>query len=97
MNVKTPCLTFDLPLWLKAMDIIKAESFDMILILGGFHTMMSFVGSIGNLMDGSGSDSDGDSDGSMCSKFSFADRGAFSGDRVPLVIESSSFIFSRTS
>ena len=54
LNVKTPCLTFDLPLWLKAMDIIKAESFDMILILGGFHTMMSFVGSIGALMSGSG-------------------------------------------
>ena len=33
---------------------IKAESFDVILILGGLHTMMSYVGSIGTLMDGSG-------------------------------------------
>ena len=41
----------------------------------------STVGAGGDLMDGSGSDSDGDSDGSMCSKFSFADRGAFSGDK----------------
>ena len=32
-------------------------------------------------MGGSESDSDGDSDGSMCSKFSFADRGAFLGDK----------------
>ena len=40
----------------------------------------STMGAGGDLMDGSGSDSDGDSDGSMCSKFSFADRGAFSGD-----------------
>ena len=54
LNVKTPCLTFDQPLWLKATEIVQALSLRMVLILGGFHTMMSFVGSIGNLMDGSG-------------------------------------------
>ena len=36
------------------MDIVNAESFDVVLILGGFHTMMSFVGSIGALMKGCG-------------------------------------------
>ena len=32
-------------------------------------------------MGGSGSDSDSDSDGSLCSRFSFADKGVFSGDK----------------
>ena len=35
------------------MDIVSAESFDVVFILGGFHTMMNFVGSIGALMKGS--------------------------------------------
>ena len=54
LNIRTPCLTFDLSLWLNATDIVNAESFDVVLILGGFHTIMSFVGSIGALMKGSG-------------------------------------------
>ena len=54
LNIRTPCLTFDLSLWLNATDIVSAESFDVVLILGGFHTIMSFVGSIGALMKGSG-------------------------------------------
>merc|ERR1711888_411661 len=41
----------------------------------------STVGAAGDLTGGSGSDSDGDSDDSLCSKFSFADKGAFSGDK----------------
>ena len=41
----------------------------------------STLGAGGDLVGGSGSDSDGDSDDSMCSKFSFADRGAFVGDK----------------
>ena len=52
LNVRTPCLTFDMPLWLKAMDILNAESFDVVLILGGFHTLTSFVGSTGALIKG---------------------------------------------
>ena len=36
------------------MDTVNAQSFDVVLILGGFHTMMSFVGSIGALIKGSG-------------------------------------------
>ena len=34
------------------MDIVNTKSFDVVLILGGFHTMTSFVGSIGALMKG---------------------------------------------
>ncbi len=53
-----PILTFDQPLYWKAKKIIiscreRALS-GMIVRLGGFHTLMSFVGSIGHLMDGSG-------------------------------------------
>merc|ERR1712030_169247 len=35
----------------------------------------------GDLPGGSGTDSDADSDDSLCSKFSFVDKGAFSGDK----------------
>ncbi|VDI21274.1 Hypothetical predicted protein [Mytilus galloprovincialis] len=54
-----PILTFDQPLYWKAMNIIKDEPLNsplksVILRLGGFHLEMSFVGGIGHLMEGSG-------------------------------------------
>ena len=54
LDIPTPCITFDQPLWLKATDIIKAKSMKIVCRLGGFHTMMSFMGSIGSMMKGSG-------------------------------------------
>ena len=54
LNVHTPCITFDQPLWIKAIEIIKSKSLNIVCRLGGFHTMMSFVGSIGQMMKGSG-------------------------------------------
>ena len=54
LEVPTPYITFDQPLWLKATEIINALSLNIVVILGGFHTMMSFAASIGSLMDGSG-------------------------------------------
>ena len=55
----TPILTFDQPLWWKALMIIESEPKEsdlrgIVLRLGGFHTEMSFLGSIGHLMDSSG-------------------------------------------
>lgn len=52
----TPVITFDQPLWWKAQLVLNsaAELHPMILRLGGFHTEMSFLGSIGHLMAGSG-------------------------------------------
>ena len=55
----TPIITFDQPLWWKALTVILNESensdlHSIVLKLGGFHTLMSFLGSIGHLMDGSG-------------------------------------------
>ena len=54
LEVATPCITLDQPLWLKATEIINTLSLNNIVILGGFHTVMSFAGSIASLMDGTG-------------------------------------------
>ena len=51
---QTPCVTFDQPLWYKAVGIIENEGLNMVCRLGGFHLLMSFLGSIGSLMGGSG-------------------------------------------
>ncbi|ESO85534.1 hypothetical protein LOTGIDRAFT_155019 [Lottia gigantea] len=55
----TPVLTFDQPLYWKAMEIVCNEHTgsdiaDVVLRLGGFHTQMSFLGSIGRIMSGTG-------------------------------------------
>jgi hypothetical protein len=52
-------ITFDQPLYWKALTIITAESNGsdikgIVLRLGGFHTIVSFLGSIGHLMTGTG-------------------------------------------
>ena len=56
---KSPILTFDQPLYWKALEIQMSEDDSscikhIVLLLGGFHTCMSFLGSIGHLMTGSG-------------------------------------------
>ena len=35
LKIITPCITFDQPLWIKAMDIIKSKSMNIVCILGG--------------------------------------------------------------
>ena len=54
LNIKTACITFGQPLWLKAVEIIKAKSMNILCRLGGFHLLMSFFVSIGKFMEGSG-------------------------------------------
>jgi hypothetical protein len=54
LNITTPCVTFDQPLFIKALDIVLAEKMNIIVRLGGFHIMSSFLGSIGYMMRGSG-------------------------------------------
>jgi len=49
-----PNVTFDQPLYIKAVDIAMKSNLDIVIRLGGFHTLMSFLGSIGNMMRGSG-------------------------------------------
>ena len=51
LNVQTPVITFEQPLWLKAMEVVQAV---WALILGSFYLMMRFIGSIGHLVKGSG-------------------------------------------
>ncbi|KAK6186089.1 hypothetical protein SNE40_008194 [Patella caerulea] len=55
----TPIVTFDQPLYWKASIIIEREKEDsplknIVLRLGGFHLQMSFLGSVGHLMQSSG-------------------------------------------
>ncbi len=55
----TPIITFNQPLWWKALNIIESQPNDsdlhnIVLRLGGFHTLMSFLGCIGHIMGGSG-------------------------------------------
>ena len=36
LNIQTPYITFDQPLWIKAAEIIKAKSLNIFCMLGGF-------------------------------------------------------------
>uniref|UniRef100_A0A6P7GQR1 Uncharacterized protein LOC114341772 n=1 Tax=Diabrotica virgifera virgifera TaxID=50390 RepID=A0A6P7GQR1_DIAVI len=51
-------ITFDQPLYAKATDIVASSSNDdlkdTVVLLGGFHTIMSFLGAVGYIMSGSG-------------------------------------------
>ena len=49
-----PIVTFDLPIWLKAVDIIKQANLNVINRLGGFHQLKSYLGLMGNIMQNSG-------------------------------------------
>ena len=58
-GIANPIVTFDQSLWLKAFNIIQTEPANselrkVIVLLGAFHAEMSFLGSIGHLMAGSG-------------------------------------------
>lgn len=58
LNMKTCVVTFDQPLYIKARDIVGAYNFGdeikVVVRLGGFHTVLSFLGSIGFIMKDSG-------------------------------------------
>ena len=43
LNIPTPRITFDQTLWLKAAEIIKTKSMNIVSRLDGFHTMMSLM------------------------------------------------------
>ena len=53
-NIVTPCITFDQPLWLKALEITKSKSMNVVCRLGGFHLLMNFLMSIGKVVECSG-------------------------------------------
>ena len=58
-NNVTPVVTFDQPLWYKANSIVTSEPKsspikNVVVRLGAFHTEMSFLGSIGYIMNDTG-------------------------------------------
>ena len=57
LNIPTPSITLGQSLWLKSTAISVEKLLNIVIHLGGFHTLMSFVDSIGSLMDGSGIES----------------------------------------
>ena len=44
-------VTFDQPLWLKAVEITKSKSLNVVCKMGGFHMLMSYLGSVGYVME----------------------------------------------
>ena len=54
VGITTAVVTFDQPLWYKALAVVKNEGLNIVCRLGGFHLLMCFLGSIGTLMSGSG-------------------------------------------
>ena len=51
MHVPVLCVTFDQPLWLMAYGIIEEVGLDIVARLGGFHTLMSYLGAIGKVKE----------------------------------------------
>ena len=47
-------VTFDQQLYIKAYETVASKKMKVFLLLGGFHQLMSFLGSISTLMEGSG-------------------------------------------
>ena len=54
LNMPVACITFDQPLWIKAVEIVRNDRLNVCCRLGGFHTLMNFLGAIGFVMTGSG-------------------------------------------
>jgi hypothetical protein len=54
LDIEVPCVTFDQPLWIKAVEVSTAERFNIVCRLGVFHLIMSYLGSICSVMAGSG-------------------------------------------
>jgi hypothetical protein len=55
-GINTCFVTFDQPLYIKAAEIVAASKDlpNVVVRLGGFHLLMSYMGSVGYIMDGSG-------------------------------------------
>ena len=51
--IEIPFVTFEQHLWIKASELVKTKYLCIVLCLGGFHSLMSFVGSTGISMEGS--------------------------------------------
>ena len=54
LKVLSPCTTFDQPLFLKAFKISRTKDMNIVIRLGGFHLLKSFLGGIEINMEGCG-------------------------------------------
>jgi hypothetical protein len=54
LGIPQPSITFDQPLYIKAVDIVRHHDLNIVVRLGGFHTIMNYMGAIGSNMRGSG-------------------------------------------
>jgi hypothetical protein len=54
LQLGMPCVTFDQQLYVKAYEIAVSKKMNVFIRIGGFHQLMSFLGAIGTLMEGSG-------------------------------------------
>jgi hypothetical protein len=54
LNMPTACITFDQPLYSKAVEISLSSRMDVVCRLGGFHLLMNFLDAVGYIMQGSG-------------------------------------------
>jgi hypothetical protein len=54
LRVSTSCVTFDEPLWIKAIEVAHGLNLNIVVRLGSFHMLMSCLGSLGWVMSGSG-------------------------------------------
>lgn len=52
-NKSPAIIKFDLPLFIKASQNVKEQKLEVIGRLGGLHFLKSYLGCIGNIMDGS--------------------------------------------
>ena len=53
LNIVTLCTTFDQLLWLKAVELTKSKSMNVVCRLG-FNILMSFLGNVRKVMESSG-------------------------------------------
>ena len=44
LNVPSPCITVDQPLFIESFEILKAKHMNIVIRLGGFHLLMLFLG-----------------------------------------------------
>ena len=49
-----PCVTLDQQLYVKAFEIVSSMKMRIFVCLGGLHQLMSFLGSIRKVIEGSG-------------------------------------------
>lgn len=54
LGIEQPCIIFDQPLWLKTVEVCLAKGLNIVCRLGPFHMLMSYLGSLGSVMSGSG-------------------------------------------